>query len=82
MKLDPSTLIYQEWLNPPIDIYMSFYVFNLKNHQAFMKGEKPEFEGFYFPYTVFILFQSLLPITIKIRNRPISLQTIHLKRRN
>lgn len=45
MKLDPSTLVYQEWLNPPIDIYMSFYVFNLKNPQSFLKGEKPEFEG-------------------------------------
>lgn len=36
--------MYNSWLNPPIDVYMSFYLFDLKNGDDFINGEKPKFE--------------------------------------
>ena len=40
----PSTVLYENWLKIPIDIYMTFYVFNLTNPEEFEKnGTKPVF---------------------------------------
>lgn len=44
MKLVPGTVLYNQWLNPPIDVFMSFYLFNIKNGADFIKGAKPVFE--------------------------------------
>ncbi len=44
MKLVPSSDLYQQWVNPPIDVYLSIYLFNLKNGKDFEKGAKPIFE--------------------------------------
>ena len=45
VKLDPSTDVYKQWLDPPIDVYMNFYLFNLKNgDDVEKKGAKPVFE--------------------------------------
>ena len=45
VKLVPSTEIYENWLTIPLDLYMSFYIFNLKNGAEFEKnGTKPVFE--------------------------------------
>ena len=40
----PSTEIYKDWLNPPFDIYMKYYLYNLKNGDDFQNGSKPIFE--------------------------------------
>lgn len=40
----PSTELYDNWLNIPVDVYMSFYLFDLKNAEEFEKnGSKPVF---------------------------------------
>ena len=36
--------MFSQWINPPLDVYLNFYLFNLKNGDAFQKGAKPEFE--------------------------------------
>jgi scavenger receptor class B protein 1 len=40
----PGSQLYNQWLDPPIDVYMSFYLFDLKNGDEFSKGGKPKFE--------------------------------------
>ena len=37
----PGKDAYDLWLNLPIDIYMSFYLFNLTNPNEFEAGDKP-----------------------------------------
>lgn len=44
IKLVPGTDLFNQWLNPPIDVYMSFYLFDLKNGDDFINGEKPKFQ--------------------------------------
>lgn len=36
--------MYQEWMNPPVPIYMKFYVFNVTNAEEFVNGGKPNLE--------------------------------------
>ena len=33
--------MYEYWLDPPVPIYIQFYMFNLTNPEEFMQGEKP-----------------------------------------
>lgn len=42
--MDQSSDLYKQWLNPPIEVYLSIYVFNLKNPMEFQNGAKPLFE--------------------------------------
>ena len=44
IKLEPGTDLYQAWLKPPIDVFMNFNLFNLKNPDDFLKGARPDFE--------------------------------------
>lgn len=44
MKLVPGAELYNQWLDPPLPIFMTFYLFDLKNGPEFIKGEKPKFE--------------------------------------
>lgn len=44
IKLDPSTDYYKQWVDPPIDVYFNFYLFNLKNPQDFQFGIRPAVE--------------------------------------
>lgn len=44
MRLVLGTRLFNQWLNPPLDIYMTFYLFDLKNAPEFLNGEKPKFE--------------------------------------
>lgn len=44
IHLDPTSDLYKQWLNPPIDVYLNIYVFNLKNPVEFQNGEKPFLE--------------------------------------
>lgn len=44
IKLDPTTDLFKQWLNPPIDVFLSFYIFDLKNPKEFENGQKPMFE--------------------------------------
>ena len=44
MVLNVDNDLYNQWLNPPINVYMSFRLFNLKNGDDFVKGAKPMFE--------------------------------------
>ena len=41
----PTNDIYKDWLNPPFDVYMKFYLYNLKNAQDFENGSIPILEG-------------------------------------
>ena len=44
MLLPPSQL-FQQWMSPPIDVYLTFYLFDLKNGNDFEKnGAKPVFD--------------------------------------
>ncbi|CAF3703471.1 unnamed protein product [Rotaria socialis] len=40
-QLREGTLLYKNWLSPPITIYMSVYVFDLTNPVEFLNGAKP-----------------------------------------
>ncbi len=40
----PSTDLYKQWLNPPIDVYLNFHIFNLKNPFDFLEGARPVVE--------------------------------------
>ena len=44
MRLIPGTTLYNQWLNPPLDVFMSFNIFNIKNGADFLNGSKPIFE--------------------------------------
>ena len=33
--------VYDYWLDPPVPIYMQFYMFNVTNHEEVLQGEKP-----------------------------------------
>ena len=33
--------MYEYWLDPPVPIYIQFYMFNLTNPEEFLQGEKP-----------------------------------------
>ncbi|CAF0927586.1 unnamed protein product [Brachionus calyciflorus] len=44
IRLEPSTDLYKQWLSPSIDVYLSIYIFNLKNPSEFQNGSKPLFE--------------------------------------
>ena len=44
IKLQPGTDLYKQWLNPPLEVFMSFYLFNLKNPEDFENGARPIFE--------------------------------------
>ena len=33
--------MYDYWLDPPVPIYMQFYMFNVTNHEEVLQGEKP-----------------------------------------
>jgi hypothetical protein len=40
----PSTDFYKQWLDPPVEAYLSFNLFTLKNPGEFARGEKPNIE--------------------------------------
>lgn len=40
----PGTELFEQWLNPPIDVYMNFYIFDLKNPDQFIRGAKPKLQ--------------------------------------
>ena len=41
----PPSQLFQQWMNPPVDVYLSFHLFDLKNGNDFeKKGAKPVFE--------------------------------------
>ena len=43
--------MYDYWLNPPVPIYMQFYMFNVTNpDEVLQKGERPSLAQ-YGPYT-------------------------------
>lgn len=45
VQLIPDNDIYKFWLKPPVPVYMTFYLFTLKNPQEFVKGGvKPAFQ--------------------------------------
>jgi scavenger receptor class B protein 1 len=44
MKLQPQTDLYQQWVNPPVEIFLNFYLFDLKNPGEFLAGKRPRFE--------------------------------------
>ncbi len=45
VNLKPGGQLYEQWLNPPIDVYISFYLYDLKNGDDFeKKGAKPILE--------------------------------------
>jgi hypothetical protein len=37
----PSTDLYKQWLDPPINVYLNFHIFNLKNPLDFQQGAHP-----------------------------------------
>jgi hypothetical protein len=37
----PETDIYNQWLNPSVDVYLAFNIFNLKNPAEVMNGARP-----------------------------------------
>ncbi|CAI2725804.1 unnamed protein product [Schistosoma spindalis] len=46
----PGSMIYNEWLQPSIPIYIQFYIFNLTNPIEFQSGHKPTIQQLG-PYT-------------------------------
>jgi len=44
VQLVPTTELYRDWLNPPFDIYMKFYIYTLRNGEEFENGSKPLLE--------------------------------------
>jgi len=68
--------LYKQWLNPPVPVYLSFYLFNLNNGQEFeTNGAKPVFEEIGpFVYQEFITKEEIVDnfnytITYKERRR-------------
>lgn len=41
MKLVPGSELYDQWVNPPIEVNINFYLFSIKNGQDFEKGATP-----------------------------------------
>jgi scavenger receptor class B protein 1 len=40
----PSTDFYKQWIDPPVEAYLTFNLFSLKNPGEFLRGEKPNIE--------------------------------------
>jgi lysosome membrane protein 2 len=36
--------LYQQWINPPVEILLNFYLFDLKNPDELVAGKRPRFE--------------------------------------
>ncbi|CAH8823642.1 unnamed protein product [Trichobilharzia szidati] len=49
-RIIPGSVVYPEWLQPSIPVYIQFYLFNLTNPVEFQAGEKPRVEQLG-PYT-------------------------------
>ena len=48
--------MYNYWLDPPVPIYMQFYMFNVTNpEEVLKKGERPSLAQ-YGPYTYRLVF--------------------------
>ena len=61
MKLVPGTDLYNQWLSPPLDIYMSFYLYDLTNGPDFLEGKKPIFQEIGpFVYREFIMKENIV----------------------
>ncbi|KAH8311615.1 hypothetical protein KR044_007211, partial [Drosophila immigrans] len=42
LQLTPGTLLYKLWLFPPLDVYITVYMFNYTNVDAFIAGTAPK----------------------------------------
>lgn len=40
VTLSPGSLAYGLWSHPPYDILNKFYIFNVSNPEAFLRGEE------------------------------------------
>ena len=44
LVISPNSFIFSEWLNPPIPIYMQYWMFNVTNSEQVIQGQKPTVE--------------------------------------
>lgn len=40
MELSPSSILYMIWIDPPYNVYIKAYIFNVTNHEKFLAGEE------------------------------------------
>lgn len=38
LSLKPGTFLYKVWEKPPLDVYVKVYMFNVTNHERYVKG--------------------------------------------
>lgn len=41
LVLSPNSTVYPDWINPPVPVYMKFYIFNVTNGEEVILGGKP-----------------------------------------
>lgn len=42
LSISPDSKMYENWIEPPLPVYMKFYIFNVTNEEEILNGGKPK----------------------------------------